>query len=69
MAQQAQRWLTPYKVTGLTGFSRQTVTRLFEREPGVRIVSRPETPNKRRYPSIRIPVSVYERILRKLRVT
>jgi hypothetical protein len=57
------------QVTVLTGFSRQTVARLFESEPGVLIVSRPETMHKRRYRSIRIPSVVYERVLRRLKVT
>lgn len=57
------------QVAILTGFSRQTVTRIFQSEPGVLIVSRPETMHKRRYRSIRIPKVVYERVLRKLEVT
>ena len=50
------------EVAALTGFSRQTISRLFENEPGVIIVSRPEKMYKRRYRSIRIPRAVYERV-------
>jgi DNA-binding LacI/PurR family transcriptional regulator len=61
--------LTLAQVAALTGFSRQTISRLFENEPGVLIMGRPETIHKRRYRSLRIPWSVYERVLRKLQVT
>lgn len=46
---------TVAEVAALTGFSRQTVTRLFEHEKGVIILSRPETAHKRSYRRIRIP--------------
>lgn len=49
-----------------SGWSRQTVTRMFEDEPGVLIISRPETLHKRAHRSIRIPRKVYERVLRNL---
>lgn len=51
----------------LTGLSRQTVTRIFEREQGVIVVKRPKT--GRNYRSIRIPRAVYERVIRTLRVS
>lgn len=60
--------LTVPEVAELTGFSRATVTRMFEREPGVLILSRPEKMHKRKYRSIRIPRAVYERVLRRLQV-
>ena len=53
-------------VAGLTGLSRQTVTRLFEHEPGVIILERPERMHKRPYRSIRIPHGVYERVIVRL---
>ena len=52
----------------LTGLSRQTVTRIFEREQGVIVVKRPKTVAGRNYRSIRIPRPVYERVIRTLRV-
>ena len=52
----------------MTGFSRDTITRMFEREPGTIIVPRPSTNRKRRYRSIRIPRTVYERVLRRFTV-
>lgn len=55
-------------VAALMGLSRSTVTRLFEREPGVIIRGRPERMHKRRYRSIRIPRTVYERVISKLSV-
>jgi hypothetical protein len=52
----------------LTGFSRQTVTRMFERERGVLVIARPSANRKRRYRSIRIPRVAYERVVDRLTV-
>ena len=60
--------LTVREIAGLTGFSRQTVTRMFENEKGVLVVARPEEMHKRGYRSIRIPREVYERVVRRLSV-
>jgi hypothetical protein len=54
------------EVAALTGFSRDTITRIFEKEPGVLILNRPTKMNKRRYRSIRIPHAVYERVIGKV---
>ena len=56
------------EVAALTGFSRGTITRLFEHERGVLILGRPELLHKRRYRSIRIPKAVYERVVHQLTV-
>ena len=56
------------EVSALMGFSRRTIIRLFENEPGVLLVMRPETLRKRRYRSIRIPRAVYERVVFRLSV-
>ncbi len=56
------------EVAALTGFSRGTVIRMFERERGVLILGRPESMHKRRYRSIRIPRAVYERVINRLTV-
>jgi predicted DNA-binding transcriptional regulator AlpA len=58
--------LTVREVATLTGFSRQTVTRMFEDEPGVLVIARPEETHKRGYRSIRIPREVFERVVRKV---
>jgi transcriptional regulator GlxA family with amidase domain len=58
--------LTVAEVANLTGLSRQTITRMFEREPGVLVIGRSETMHKRGYRSIRIPRAVYERVVRKV---
>jgi AraC-like DNA-binding protein len=58
--------LTVAEVAALTGFSRQTVTRLFQNETGVLVIKRSETMHKRGYRSIRIPRPVYERVIRKV---
>lgn len=57
---------TVAEVAELTGFSRQTVTALFDKEPGVLVIKRPAGLEKRRYRSIRIPAHVYQRVLRRL---
>jgi AraC-like DNA-binding protein len=55
-------------VAEMTGFSRQTVTRFFEKETGVIVLARPESIHKQRYRSIRIPRHVYERVIGRLKV-
>jgi hypothetical protein len=59
---------TVAEVAALTGLSRQTVTRMFERERGVIVLVRPESMHKRSYRSIRIPRAVYERVIGRLTV-
>ncbi len=56
------------EVADLTGFSRNTVTQLFENERGVIVLARPEKLHKRGYRSIRIPHAVYERVISRLTV-
>jgi len=58
---------TVAEVSVLLGWSRWTVIRLFENEPGVLILLRPETMYKRRRRMIRIPRAVYLRVRAKLR--
>ena len=52
----------------LTGLSPQTMTRMFEDEPGVIIIDRPEKMHKRRHRTIRIPRQVYERVINRVTV-
>ncbi len=59
---------TVQEVAALTGFSRQTVTRMFEKEKGVLILKHLEKMHKRGYRSIRIPRAVYERVVRRMSV-
>lgn len=59
---------TVAEVATLTGFSRQTVSNMFENERGVLVIDRPETMHKRGYRSIRIPRHVYERVIKKVSV-
>jgi hypothetical protein len=49
----------------LLGCSRWTVIRIFENEPGVLILLRPETMHKRRRRMIRIPRAVFLRVKAK----
>ena len=58
--------LKPREVAELMGFTVPTILKLFENEPGVIVLERPTTMNKRRYRSVRIPRAVYERVIRRL---
>jgi len=53
------------EVCVLLGCSRWTVIRIFENEPGVLIMLRPETLHKRGRRMIRIPRAVYLRVRAK----
>lgn len=57
---------TVREIATLTGWSVQTVRRLFEREAGVLILDRPSSGKKRRYRSMRIPRAVYQRVVGKV---
>lgn len=52
------------EIARLTGFSRRTVARMFENQPGVIVLERPVKMNKRRYRNVRVPRAVYERVLK-----
>jgi hypothetical protein len=56
---------TVAEVSKLTHWSRRTIVRMFEREPGV-IFSKAKATGTRR--SLRIPRAVYQRVIRKLTV-
>jgi len=56
--------LTVNDAARLTGKSRRTILRWFEREPGVLLVlDSPEECHKRRYRTFRIPRAVFERVI------
>ena len=50
-------------VSKMTGFSPQTIMRIFADEPGVLVLEGGGP--KRKYRSVRIPRHVYERVIRK----
>jgi hypothetical protein len=58
--------LTIQEVASLTRLSVRTVIRIFQNEPGVIVLERPERPGKQRYRSFRIPRHVYERVMAAL---
>ena len=64
----AKATYTVREVAELTGFSRQTITRMLETEKGVLVLSRPESLHKRSYRSIRMPREIYERVVRRISV-
>jgi len=55
--------LTVAEIAGALKLSRQTVTRMFEKEPGVISLDRPERMHKQGYRTLRIPRHVYERVI------
>lgn len=63
-----KRVLTIREAAERLGVSYQTAINIFEKEPGTIIIPRPETLHKRRYRSIRIPLAVFERVLRRFTV-
>jgi hypothetical protein len=66
MTSQMQKTYTTKEISELMGFSQPTLRKIFEREPGVLILNRPEKMRKRRYRSFRVPYAVYERVRRRL---
>jgi hypothetical protein len=60
--------LTIREVADLMGFNRMTITRMFLKERGVLVVTRPKEKHKRAYRSIRIPRYVYNRVIERLAV-
>lgn len=45
---------------------RKTALKLFENATGTIVIESPETMHKRRYRTIRVPRSVYERVVRSI---
>jgi hypothetical protein len=59
---------TPYtvgEVAKLTGFSPQTVPKMFEKEPGVIVYEEKRLRKRASYRTIRIPRHVYRRVIAK----
>jgi hypothetical protein len=57
---------TPSEVAASWALSENTIRSLFEKEPGVLIIDRPERLHKRQYRSMRIPASVVGRVADRL---
>jgi hypothetical protein len=60
----AETHFTPEQLAERWNLSCDTIRRLFDREPGVLVIERPN--GKRRYRTLRIPESVAERVHRRL---
>lgn len=54
------------EISKLWRFSNDVIRRIFENEPGVVKVGRPEGLHRRKYFSIRVPESVMRRVHRKI---
>jgi DNA-binding LacI/PurR family transcriptional regulator len=59
--------LTIKEIATLTGFSRQTVTRIFEDEPGVLVFERPEKTHRKKHRTITVPRPVFERVIERIK--
>jgi hypothetical protein len=62
----SEKHLTPDELAGLWGVSVQTIREIFQHEEGVLKIGRDGTRNRRRYKTLRIPVSVAERVHTRL---
>ena len=62
----AEQHFTVIEIAHRWGWSAKTAARVFESEPGVLVIDRPETRYKRGYRTITIPQSVADRVHRRL---
>ena len=62
----AEQHYSPERLADLWDVSANTIRRLFEHEPGVLLLDRPEEMHKRGYRIMRIPESVAARVHAKL---
>ncbi len=56
------------EIAQLWNLSDRTIRRIFENEPGVLCLGRPETKHKRGYRTLRIPDTVMQRVHRRLQI-
>lgn len=63
-----EQFYTVAEAAKILKVSTDTVTRLFEEEPGVVDLGSPERFHKRRYRTLRIPHAVFNRVLHKKRI-
>ena len=57
-----------WEIAQLWSLSERTIRRIFENEPGVLCLGRPETKSKRGYRTLRIPETVMQRVHRRLQI-
>lgn len=67
MSLASEHHYAPNELGNLWKFSGRFIRELFEDEPGVIKITRPEQMNKRRYTTLRIPESVATRVHSRLR--
>ena len=65
---QEEQYYTGAEAAKVLKVSRDTATRMFEDESGVLDLGSPEQAHKRRYRVLRIPVSVFNRVVFKKRI-
>ena len=62
----AEQHYTVLEIAHRWGWSAKTAARVFQSEPGVLVLDRPETRYKRGYCTLTIPASVAERVHRRM---
>jgi hypothetical protein len=62
----SEPYLTPAEIAQRWRMSVDSVVRLFEHEPGILILGNPTSKHRRRYRTIRIPISVLARVEKRL---
>lgn len=62
----SEPYLTPAEIAHRWRLSVDSVVRLFEREAGILILENPTSKHRRRYRTIRIPISVLARVEKRL---
>jgi hypothetical protein len=62
-----ERHYTPAEVAEFLQLSAEAIRRLFHNEPGIFVLEAPANKGRRRYTTIRIPQSVLDRVLKRLR--
>ena len=63
-----EQFYTVAEAAEILKVSTDTITRMFEDEPGVLDLGSPERLHKRRYRVLRIPHAVFNRVLHKMRI-
>ncbi len=61
----AERHYTVAEIAGMWNLSKDAVRRMFQNEPGVLVLGSRSRGRKRRYATLRVPLSVLERVHRQ----
>lgn len=68
LVQTDEHMYTPKEIAERLNFSDRTVRDLFREEEGVILLRNPAKPRKKAYSTMRIPESVFQRVIRRMQV-